>query len=138
MPLHVRIDVPPVQPALEALAEGLVLLNCWYLDHARSKGIELPDLYESGVVYRREPSGREWWETAADLLSVVSGRSGDCEDLAAMRCAELRVYDGEDARVVVKRTTRGTFHALVEHEDGVIEDPSRILILQERKRKAGK
>lgn len=136
MALHVRIEVPPHKRALEAVADGLVQLNEWYLDHAQDQGIELPPLYESGIVYRREPKGREWWESAADALSVTSGRSGDCEDLAAFRAAELRVYEDDFAHVKVIRTSRGTFHAIVEHEDGTLEDPSRILVNLERARKA--
>lgn len=133
--LHVRINAPPVPEALEALAEGLVLLNVWYLERAAEQGIELPEMYDSGIVYRREPKGREWWETAADVVDVASDRSGDCEDLAAMRAAECRVYEDDFARVIIRRTRRGTFHALVEHEDGTIEDPSRILVNLERARK---
>jgi hypothetical protein len=134
--LHLRIDVPPVPEALEAVAEGLVLLNVWYLSHASDNGIELPELYGSGIVYRREPHGREWWESAADILGVVEDRSGDCEDLAAFRAAELRVYEDEDASVRVVRTSRGTFHAVVLRANGSIEDPSRKLVQLERARKA--
>lgn len=135
MPAHVRIDVPPVPAALEALAEGLVLLNVWMLEHAAANGIELPPLYESGVRYRREPRGREWWETACDLVGVASGRSGDCEDLACYRAAELRVYEDEMAIVRVVPTGRGTFHAIVQRENGEMEDPSRILVDQETEEK---
>jgi len=134
--LHVRIDVPPVPEALEAVAEGLVRLNVWMFEHAADNGVELPDLYESGIVYRREPKGREWWESAADALGVASNRSGDCEDLAAFRAAQCRVYEDDEAVVRVVRTSRGTFHAIVQHEDGTTEDPSRLLVEIERARKA--
>lgn len=132
--IHVRVNVPPIPEALEALAEGLVLLDVFYMEHALDRGIELPALYESGIVYRREPKGREWWEAATDILGLVDDRSGDCEDLAAYRAAELRVFDDEIAMVRVVRTSRGTFHAVVEREDGEIEDPSRILVELERER----
>jgi hypothetical protein len=130
--LHVRIKVPPVPQALEAVAEGLVRLNVWMFETADRSGVESPSLYESGVVYRREPRGREWWQSAADALGVVSERSGDCEDLAAYRAAELRVYEDDHAIVRVVPTKRGSFHAIVEREDGTLEDPSRILLNQER------
>lgn len=133
--LHVRVNVPPIPEALEAMAEGLVLLNVFYMEHALDRGVALPELYESGIVYRREPKGREWWEAAVDILGLVADRSGDCEDLAAYRAAELRVFDGEDAIVRVVRTSRGTFHAVVERGDGEIEDPSRILVEMERAHK---
>lgn len=139
MPLHVRVDVPAHPQALEALAEGLVLLNVWMFEHADSVGgIEMPPLYSTGVVYRREPSGREWWQAVSDVLGVISKRSGDCEDLAAFRAAELRYYEGIDARVAVVQTKRGSYHAVVEYPDGTREDPSRVLAILERYRKQKK
>lgn len=128
MALHVRMDVPPYPPFLEAAAEGLVLLNVAMFEFAADRGVELPSLYESGVVYRREPPGREWWETALDVLGVATQRSGDCEDLAAYRAAELRFYENEPARVCVVTTPRGSFHAIVERGDGSYEDPSRLAL----------
>ncbi len=127
--LHVRIDVPPIPELLEALAEGLVLLNVALMQHAADNGVELPPLYESGIVYRVEPRGREWWETAGDLVAVVHDRSGDCEDLACYRAAELR-HTGEDpdAHCVIVPTARGSLHAIVGRGDGTIEDPSRVVI----------
>lgn len=109
---------------LEALAEGLVLLNVEIMAYADERGVELPHPYDSGVVYRRECAGREWWETTRDMLGVVKDRSGDCEDLAAYLAAWLRYYEDEDAVVRIARTSRGTFHAIVQHEDGSFEDPS--------------
>lgn len=127
--LHVRVDVPPIPEALEALAEGLVRLNMVLMAYAEDRGVPIPELYESGVVYRREPEGREWWETASDMLQVAKDRSGDCEDLAAYRAAELRLYDGEDdAHVAIIRTSRGSFHCIVIREDGSEEDPSLTLL----------
>lgn len=134
MALHVRIKVPPIPEAIEALAEGLVRLNVALMRYADARGVELPPLYGSGITYRREPRGREWWETAEDVASVATKRSGDCEDLAAMRAAELRFYEGEIARVRILRTSRGSFHAVVEREDGSLEDPSRILVDEEMAR----
>lgn len=129
MALHVRMNIPPIPALLEAGAEGLTLVNVELMRIAYARGLELPPLYESGIVYRKEPPGREWWETAADLLSIASHRSGDCEDLAAYRAAELRVFEGDpDARVVVLPTPRGSFHAVVKHGDGTLEDPSRMVI----------
>lgn len=129
MSLHVRMNIPPVPHLLEAAAEGLVLTNVALMEIAGEHGIELPPLYSSGIVYRKEPKGREWWETASDLLAMSTHRSGDCEDLAAYRAAELRYYEGDpDARVVVLPTPRGSFHAVVEHGDGYIEDPSRMVL----------
>jgi hypothetical protein len=133
--LHVRIEVPPVPEAIEAAVEGLVRLNEWFFRTAAEAGVEAPGLYESGIVYRREEPGTEWWETAADALGVVENRAGDCEDLAAYRAAELRVFeDDPEAAVRIVRTRRGTFHAIVQHGDGTFEDPSRICVALEYQR----
>lgn len=135
MALMVRVNVPPVIEAIEGLADGLVQLNVVLLQLSEENGIEWPGMYAMGIKYRREPKGREWWESATDILGVLADRSGDCEDLAALRAAELRLYEGdEDARVKVVRTTRA-FHAIVEHGDGTLEDPSRIALRLERARK---
>lgn len=137
MALHVRIQCPPDPEAIEALAEGLVRLNVVLLRKADEAGVELLPLYETDIVYRREPRGQEWWEHADDLRGLQAKRSGDCEDLAAARAAELRYFEGEIARVAILRTSRGSFHAVVEREDGTLEDPSRILVEQERARIRG-
>lgn len=140
MPIHARIQIPAHPGALEAVAEGLVRLNEWMFEHAESVGgIEMPPLYSTGVVYRRESRGQEWWESASDVLGVISERSGDCEDLASFRCAELRFYEGIPCHVKVVRTKRGSFHAVVQYDDdGSIEDPSRVLVALERARKANR
>lgn len=135
MALHVRIDVPPFPAAIEAVAEGLVRLNMVLFEFAEDKGVSVPELYESGIVYRREKPGNEWWESALDALGVVTMKSGDCEDLASYRAAELRYFEGEPARVVILTTPRGSFHAVVRREDGTIEDPSRICLDIEAERK---
>lgn len=132
--LKVSINVPPYPPAIEAVAEGLVRLNVELMRFADERGVELPPLYDTDIVYRREPRGREWWQSTADVLGVVAKRSGDCEDLAAWRAAELRYFDGEPARVAIVTTRRGSFHAVVERADGSIEDPSRVLHYLERAR----
>ncbi len=130
-PLTVTIDVPRLPITLEAVAESLTAVNYMLMTAAGNRGREVPLLYESGIVYRREPPGREWWETVADLLRVGEG---DCEDLAAYRAAELRYRYGVPARVRIYRTQRGTYHAVVQYPDGAIEDPSRILVTLEAKR----
>lgn len=137
MAMHVRIDVPPIPEAIEAVAEGLVRLNVALMRFADKRGVQLPALYESGITYRREPHGREWWESAEDVAALANKRSGDCEDLAAYRAAELRYWDGEMARVKIIRTQRGTFHAIVARGDGTLEDPSRICVEEEEYRKEG-
>lgn len=135
--LHVRIDVPPIPEAIEAVAEGLVQLNVVLMAIAAERGLILPPLYGSGVRYRREPKGREWWESSQDILGIAANRTGDCEDLAAYRAAELRL-EGENARVVIITNSRGNFHAVVEREDGTLEDPSRELYWEEQDERAAR
>lgn len=125
MGITVTIAVPATIVAIEAVAEGLVQLNLAQLDAAERAGVELPTIYESGAVYRREPVGSERWQSIAEIVQR-SPRAGDCEDLAAWRAAELR-HAGEDASVRIVRTSRGSFHAIVLRGDGSVEDPSRIL-----------
>lgn len=139
MALHVRIEVPPFPEAIEAVAEGVVLLNCVLFDSARERGVQMPSLYDTTVKYRREKPGEEFWESSRDVLGVANDGEGDCEDLANYMSAWYRVFTDEgDARTVILRTSRGTFHAVVMHADGVIEDPSRILVNQEKARNARK
>lgn len=118
----VRLQVPVV--ALEAALEGLVAVNAAILWHLRERGLDLPDLYDTDVVYRREHGRVEQWQTYVDVLRAGAG---DCEDLAAARAAWLRVFEAEPARAVIRRTGRRTWHAIVARADGSFEDPSRVL-----------
>ncbi len=110
-------------------------LNAVLFELAAQKGVEMPSLYDTEVVYRRERPGQEWWETALDVLHVTAKGQGDCEDLSNYMSAWYRVFEGDDAQTRIVRTTRGTFHAVVQRGDGSVEDPSRILVDQERERK---
>jgi hypothetical protein len=94
----------------------------------------MPSLYETEIVYRREPVGREWWETATDIRGVVSDRSGDCEDLANYQAAWLRAFCGEPARTVIVPTRSGNYHAVIERGDGTLEDPSYVMLSLEAER----
>ena len=129
--LRVTLAAPATGAYLAALAEGLTGLNIALMRASAEGGAPLPLLYESGVVYRREPRGEERWLTAPELLARGAG---DCEDLSAYRAAELRHLDGEPAVVEVIRNRRGSFHAVVRRADGALEDPSRILLALESRR----
>lgn len=133
--LHVRVNVPADTGCLMALGEGLVLLNMELMRFCDERGVQLPSLYDTDIVYRREPPGREWWETATDLMGVVKDKSGDCEDLAGYEAAWLRYFGvDEDARLLVIQTGKGKFHCQVERGDGTIEDPSLELLHKESER----
>lgn len=89
---------------------------------------KLPDLYNSGVRYKREKPGEEKWLT---IPWVMLQKNGDCEDLACWRAAELRVRYGEaEAMPIwsVRKTAKGAlYHIRVRRASGRIEDPSALL-----------
>ena len=87
-----------------------------------------PLLYDSGVVYRMDPTGRElWW----DIPRVLRERAGDCKKLACWRAAELRIRYGVEAHALpVMQSLSGdvlVVHVVVQYPDGMTEDPSRRL-----------
>jgi hypothetical protein len=82
-----------------------------------------PPLYESGVRYRQESRGQEFWKLPDQVLS---DGYGDCEDLAAWRSAELELA-GEQAEIVLVRAKPTLWHVAVKRGNGRIEDPSRRL-----------
>lgn len=90
---------------------------------------DIPQLYASGVRYRNEPLGCEWFD---DILICLHRGWGDCDDLAAWRIAELR-ETGELAEVYmrwepgIKNPRTRLFHVMVKRENGTLEDPSAIL-----------
>jgi hypothetical protein len=125
----VRVDftAPARVDVLDALLEGWVRANELLIPL-----FHLPPLYESGVVYRREPRGQERWKLAPQIY--MDGYD-DCEGLATVRAAELRL-DGYDAaaRVYHPNPNRGQLHTVVVFPDGRIEDPSRILGMGRQRR----
>lgn len=115
--LQASIDADGIEE-LEYLLEGLVQLNLSQL----RRGLA-PPLYKSGVRYKREPRGREKWQTAK---TTFKKKDGDCEDLAAYRAADLRL-GGVQARAVVIDVAPGLKHCVVKLPDGRLEDPSKRL-----------
>lgn len=114
------------------LIELMISANREYI---RCKGAPL--IYESGVVYRREPPGREEFKSIPVILRTGHA---DCEDLAAWRVAELR-EQGEPARIVIKKWVLPSkipgepfyqYHVLLIRQDGTLEDPSAILGMRGR------
>ena len=116
---------------LLVLFEGLVSCNLIHLHDFP----DTPKLYDSGVVYQPEFDTEEW----QDIPTTLERGFGDCEDLAAYRCAELR-FEGIPAKPWIRwRNVGGSwrFHALVAWPDyrdsngrlvkGRVEDPSRRL-----------
>lgn len=120
---------PKVIAALAAgFLNGVVACNRVIMRERKAKGHPIPLLYKSGVRYEREP----WrFEEFADVLTVLSRRWGDCDDLCAWRVAEL-LEQGEKASVRIywrpRRKGKGQMmHCQVRRGNGDIEDPSRFL-----------
>ena len=109
-----QLRIPSNKAAIDASLEGLVRLNLQQL-RARPR----PELYKSGVRYRRD-TGETW-----DSADIVYRRGyGDCEDLAAIRAAELRLA-GVPARAVVRHSsTPGVAWHCVVQVGRRYEDPS--------------
>lgn len=122
-----------VHRLLELMADSnAILLKC--------QGNKIPNIYEAGVIYQREPPGQELFN---GIRQVIRDRGGDCDDLAAWRVAELRVRgsadypNGEPAQFMLRKFVRPgkplLYHVLVKraptkaHPKGWIEDPSKIL-----------
>lgn len=82
-----------------------------------------PLLYASNVRYREEPFGEEKWN---DVPTVIARGTGDCEDLACWRAAEL-ITRGVQAKPIFLLREIGQirlYHIVVQYPDGLIEDPS--------------
>lgn len=99
-------------------------------------GAPLPDLYESGVFFIKEP----WaglFEEFADAETVIERGWADCDDLCAYRCGQYRARGGIWLQTGIKiywrflRRPGGRqltmHHAQVRLPNGKIEDPSRRL-----------
>lgn len=127
--MRITFDIAGVPPAtVTALLAPLLTIDCAYLRAHPAT----PRLYSSGVRYRRERWGREVWR---DVSKTLAAGDGDCEDLAAWRCAELRIFDRRDARLLLRwkvKDGRPLYHVLVALVDRggsvvTVEDPSRRL-----------
>ena len=109
--------------------EGLIAINEDYL--RGQLGSFYRPLYHSGVVYR--PERAERWKS---LPKVYEDGHGDCEDVAAIRVAELRA-SGRDpaAKIYIYKTGPNRWHAIVSRSNGRLEDPTKILKSLEKRRK---
>lgn len=117
---------------IQAAVCAMWQLNCYYLRAYRE--LRAVHLYDSGVVYEREPRGPEQWQTIPILYAT---RRGDCEDLAAARAAELTVA-GVPARPLVLEVPadKPLWHVIVQYQDGRLDDPSRVLGMGEASEEA--
>lgn len=82
---------------------------------------ETPNIYESGVRYETQAAGCEHF---AAIPLVLAAKSGDCDQLAPWRAAELRVRHNIKAMPEVKQMSRNLWHVFVRYPDGRAEDVS--------------
>lgn len=154
--MRVTMVVPDLPVALNPLMEAGVRINTLMLIAGFLVGRPVPPLYRIGTRYKREPVPREWWQFVMDNLVEPDL---DCEDASMHRAAELRVggvlavvpphlwrpeLAGHlaqlalkiyPARAIAKRTGPRTYHGVVQHPDGHIEDPSRALGMKRPQRR---
>lgn len=130
----------PVQLRVAAARDylgGLVQANRMFLRERL-----VPPLYSTRTLYRQEPQRGE--EEFADAVTVHRRGWGDCDDLAAWRCAELR-NEGLDAVLLFRAHPqypgeRRLVHCLVRlpptraYPHGQEEDPAKLMREAERRR----
>lgn len=113
---------------IAVLCEALTRINELHLERAP----HTVPLYSAGVRYVPEDGSEEF----ADLPTVYARGFGDCEDLAAIRCAELRRIGFPDAMPLPVEAPRAPggprmIHILVIRNPldplREVEDPSAIL-----------
>lgn len=102
---------------------ALCTANVFVMSQLAAAGRPLPQLYRSGVVYRRQ-AGPERFRLAPD---VYARRGGDCDQLCCWRVAELRLAGETGARAIPKVINPKLIHVVVRRADGSIEDPSKRL-----------
>jgi hypothetical protein len=115
------------------ILEGITRANVDYLALYPAT----PPLFKSGIVYVREPPGREHWQ---DIPTSMERREADCEDLASHHAAEIRadrcpIYPkGTRARCFLRWREydgRYLYHCLVQVTlptgKRILVDPSRRL-----------
>ena len=117
---------------LRILLDALTAIDIVEQRAALDGGCPLPPLYQSGIVYVRDPPlyestdvrGPEDWQ---DAIEILKRREGDCKSLACYRAAELHVRYGIAAFAQFRwkdRDPGSLYHIVVQHPDGRIEDPS--------------
>ena len=123
-----RVDVCLQSPVLAdsevfARTARALLEAVAYVNQTTIATVGAPGLYESGVVYLREPPGVEQF---VGLEIVLERGGGDCAQLAAWLVAQRRAEGKRsDFRLIWRELPNGRriFHVQV-RTNGKIEDPS--------------
>lgn len=109
------LHLPPSIALIEAALQGLVAANKVLIE----TGVIPISPLDAGVRYQAEDSGFEDWNIGS---RVVSLGHGDCEDLNGWECAGIQLEEDPDAQLIIVRTGRRRFHAVVELSSGEIVD----------------
>jgi hypothetical protein len=108
---------------LSDLVEALAGADERQLAERAAAGDPIPPIYRSGVTCGRGSESGE----IRDVLAILRDGTGDSDELAAWRAAELR-HLGVAAQVALEEVKPGGYwRALVLHPDGRLEDPTRFL-----------
>ena len=112
-----EIQRPVSVRQLNVLTRALCALNVdWLRRHPNA-----PTLKASGVRYRTQDIGFEFFKMVPE---IIAAGSGDCDQLAAWRAAEIRVRYGVRAMPEVVQISPRMFHAFVRFPNGRAEDIS--------------
>ena len=123
--VRIEFEVPWNTDGVRIACAALTTANLLMLRYAQRAGRPFPQLYSSGVRYKRQPmvAGQERFQP---IPRVLRRGNGDCDQLACWRAAELQLQ-GELARAIPVRVNPRLMHVVVRRGDGRIEDPSKIL-----------
>lgn len=114
--------------AAALLGGGLVGLNVHQMERAGPQRPKVSDWIKSGALrYSRDDPDEHWqsYKDIAELIERDGMAEGDCEDLATLVAAEMRV-SGEDplAKPVIYKSGRKTYHVIVSSPRYGLLDPS--------------
>jgi hypothetical protein len=131
-----------VKAVLELHFEAITRANCaWMMINP-----DAPNLYDSGVLYRRDPERELVAELWLDAPNILMRGYDDCEGLSSFLAAEMRTKEQNSvsdrrwpaAAVWLKPTkVPGSWHAIVrDAETGKTWDPSRVLGMGRNRRRS--
>jgi hypothetical protein len=114
-------EEPLLRQALNTLLAALTMID---MAEFRARP-SMPPLYQSKVRYEGECGSQDDWQ---DAFTTHRLGKGDCEDLACLRAAELRVRQGVDVwpNVNLQKTSIGglSYHTKIAGPGGLFEDPA--------------
>lgn len=122
--MRIRLAVPDAQVSPEVLNAALEAVTRTNEGLIASGSVPTwEEALRKGVRWKPEPPGDEHFDHAR---TVIARKAGDCDDLAPYAAATHRLTGSDPgARAIVIPTGKpGSWHAVVEHSDGSLSDPS--------------